>query len=285
MTIEYSGGGTDPDRLLRLLWRRSRSDALAHAARPGDTATSADTDSAGDRTKPPRGRKPRLTLDAVVSGAIALADAEGLSATSMSAVAASLGVATMTLYTYVPSKPDLLDLMVDEALAERALPGPGEPRPPGWRAQIELYAERTRAMYQRHPWLRHISTIRPPIGPGMLAEREYVLSVFLDTALSPHQMDAAALAIATYVDTTCGRTAESAELERLTGQTNDNWWHERTQLWEEYFDTERHPTMTHIWNSGGFDKGTAESMTAAHEFGFQRLLDGIQALIDDATSR
>ncbi|MEQ7128449.1 TetR/AcrR family transcriptional regulator [Actinopolymorpha sp. B11F2] len=283
MTIEYSGGGTDPDRLLALLWRRSRTGPVAPAARVA--AANADASGESEKTRPPRGRKPRLTLDAVVTAAIALADAEGLPAMSMNAVAATLGVATMTLYTYVPSKPDLIDLMVDEALSERALPAPGEPRPPGWRAQVELYAERTRTMYQRHPWLRHISTIRPPIGPGMLAEREYVLSAFLDTGLSPQQMDAAALAIGTYVETTCGRTAESAELERLTGQSNDDWWHERTLLWEEYFDGERHPTMTHIWNSGGFDKGTAESMTVAHAFGFQRLLDGIQALIEENSPR
>jgi AcrR family transcriptional regulator len=268
MTIEYSGGGADPDRLLAMLWRRSR----APAAPPAES----------EQTKPARGRRPRLTLDAVVTAAIALADTAGLPAMSMSAVAASLGVATMTLYTYVPSKPDLIDLMVDEALTERALPAPGAPRPSGWRAQVELYAQRTLEMYQRHPWLRRISTIRPPIGPGMLAEREYVLSTLVDTGLRPQQLDAAALAIGTYVDATCSRTAESDELERATGQSNDDWWHDRTLLWDEYFDVERHPTMTHIWNSGGFDKGTAESMAVSHEFGFQRLLDGIQALIDAA---
>ncbi|WP_020577126.1 TetR/AcrR family transcriptional regulator C-terminal domain-containing protein [Actinopolymorpha alba] len=261
MTIEYSGGG-DPDRILAMLWRRTR---------PADP-----------EAKTPRGRKPRLTLDSVVAAAIALADAEGLPAMSMGRVAGSLGVGTMTLYSYVPSKAELLDLMVDEVLGERTLPAPGEPRPDGWRAQVELYAERTRAMYDRHPWLRHVSTVRPPIGPGMLAEREYLLSTLAGTGLTFAQQDAAAMAVATFVNATASLEVESAQIERATGQSHDAWWQEREALWEEYFDVERYPTMTHIWTSGGFDKGTSDATAAGHEFGFQRLLDGIQVIIDQA---
>lgn len=264
MTVEYSGAGGDPDRILRMLWRRTRPETEA-----------------ADR--PARGRRPKLTLDAVVTAAIALADEEGLPAMSMSRVAAALGVATMTLYTYVPSKAELIDLMVDEAFEERALPAPGEPRPAGWRAQVELYAERTRTMHRRHPWLRRISAVRPPIGPGMLAEREYVLSTLADTGLSGQQIDAAAIAVTTFVHATAGIEVESAHLEHDTQQSHEAWWQERERLWEDYFDVERYPTMTRIWNSGGFDKGIAESTRAAHEFGFDRLLDGVQVSIDQAT--
>jgi AcrR family transcriptional regulator len=258
MTIEYSGGG-DPDRILPLLWRHSRH--------------------VDDDTRPARGRKPRLTVDAVVAAAIALADAEGLPAMSMQRVAASLGVGTMTLYTYVPSKAELIDLMVDEVLGERALPGPGEPRPDGWREQIALYVDRTRAMYRRHPWLGRISAVRPPIGPGMLAEREYVLSVFVGLGLPVERIDEAALAVSTYVTTTASLEVESEQLERATGQSNDAWWAERTQLWEDYFDVERYPTMTAIWNAGGFDRGSREADTGSHDFGLARLLDGIELMI------
>jgi len=258
MGVEHSGRA-DPDRILPLLWRHTRPVAA-------------------DDSRPGLGRRRRLTLDAVVTAALALADADGLAAMSMNQVAASLGVGTMTLYTYVPSKADLVDLMVDEVLTERALPGPSEPRPEPWREQVALYAERTRAMYRRHPWLRHVSTVRPPIGPGMLAEREYVLSTLAGTGLTPQQLNAAALAITAFVTTTASLETDSDELERSTGQSHDAWWQERTQLWEEYFDVERHPTMTRVWNSGGFDRGTTDQMAAAHEFGFERLLDGIEAM-------
>src|SRR5689334_4521496 len=94
----------------------------------------------------------------------------------MARLAGDLGVGTMTLYSYVPSRDELVDLMVDDVLLSRDLPGPHDPRPAHWRDQVLLYADRTRSMYAAHPWMAQVSQIRPPIGPGMLAEREYVLS-------------------------------------------------------------------------------------------------------------
>lgn len=257
MTVQHSGGG-QPDRTLALLWR--------HRQPPGEA--------------PKLGRKPTLDLDRVVTAGIALADEHGLAAASMNGVAKALGVGTMTLYTYVPFKNELLDLMVDQVLCDLALPGPGEPRPAAWRDQIELYSDRTRAMYRRHRWLARISTIRPPVGPGMLAAREYLLSALFGIGLSPAQTNTAALAITTYVDSAAGLEAESDQLEETTGQTNDAWWLERNDLWETYFDVDRHPAMTAIWHADGFGEGTRESAADAYRFGLDRLLDGIQALAD-----
>lgn len=258
MTVQHSGGGS-PDRTLALLWRHHRT---------------------AEQSRPALGRRPTLSLDAVVDAGIALADAEGLPAASMTRVAKALGVGTMTLYTYVPSKDELLDLMTDQVLGERALPGPGEPRPAYWREQVELYSEQTRAMFQRHRWLADVSAVRPPVGPGMLSGWEYLLSALLIIGLTPTQVNEASLAITTYVDSAAGVEADSERLEQTTGQTNDAWWQDRNELWETYFDVERHPAMTAIWNAGGFHSGTRETAADAYRFGLDRLLDGIQALVD-----
>ena len=85
----------------------------------------------------------------IVRAALAVADREGLTAMSMVRVAEEAGAGTMSLYTYVPGKAELIDLMVDAVLTERDLPGPDDPRPGDWLEQIELYAERTRAAYRR----------------------------------------------------------------------------------------------------------------------------------------
>jgi AcrR family transcriptional regulator len=252
---EFSGRA-DPDRILPLLWR--------HKA-------------AADGHKPATGRPAKLTVDTVVSAGIALADVDGLAATSMARLAAQLGVGTMTLYTYVPSRNELIDLMVDEVLASRALPSPDEPRPEGWRAQVELYAERTRAMYVEHPWLAQVSTVRPPIGPGMLAEREYVLSTVSNLGLAPDRVNTAALTISAFVTAAARLDAENAQLRRATGQSNDAWWRQRNELWEDWFDVERHPTMTKLWHAGGFDRGADEQFGDAYAYGLQLLLDGIEA--------
>src|SRR5699024_884374 len=59
---------------------------------------------------PRKGPARRLEVDDVVGAAVALADADGLGAVTLRRVAERLGVATMTLYTYVPTKAELIDL-------------------------------------------------------------------------------------------------------------------------------------------------------------------------------
>ncbi|XVQ06907.1 TetR/AcrR family transcriptional regulator C-terminal domain-containing protein [Spirillospora sp. CA-255316] len=181
-----------------------------------------------------------------------------------------------TLYTHVPGKAELIDLMVDAVMGERELPGPGHPsRPAGWRAQVEHYAAQTRAVHRRHPWLREVSTARPPLGPGTMAEYEYLLSALHGAGLRASQMFAAAGTITTYVVAAARQEAEDIQAEQTTGQTWDAWWAERQHLWEEYFDTEAYPTMTQVWLDGGFedDPSTEDSYT----YGLQRLLDGIES--------
>jgi AcrR family transcriptional regulator len=245
-------GGTDPDRILPLLWRH-KSPARGRTGRP-----------------------PRLSVDAVVAAGIAIADADGLEAASMARVAARLGVATMTLYTYVPSRTELVELMVDDVLHGRNLPGPGDERPPSWRDQIHLYADSTLAMYRDHPWLCQVSRVRPPLGPGMLAESEYVLSVVSGLGLPLERVNTAAVAITMFVTAAARHEGENAHLRRASGESNDAWWSRRGQLWEDWFDVERHPAMTALWNSGGFDRGPDQQAADAFAYGLRLLLDGIE---------
>jgi AcrR family transcriptional regulator len=247
---EFSGR-SDPARILPLLWRHGKGGRRATTGRPA-----------------------RLSVDAVVGAAIGLADAEGLTAASMARLATTLGVGTMTLYTYVKSRSDLLDLMVDQVLLERALPGPGQARPEGWRAQLELFGERTRAVYRSHPWLAQISRMRPPIGPGTIAESEYVLSVMAQTGLPLEQLSTAVTMITGFVTAAAHRDAEAELLRRATGESNDTWWLSRAELWE-WFDETRFPTMTRVWNAGGYRRSPDQEAEEAYRYGLALLLDGI----------
>ncbi|SEF26352.1 transcriptional regulator, TetR family [Amycolatopsis pretoriensis] len=255
MTAERTGAD-DVDRTLALLWRAR-----------------------GGAAEPTRGRRPTLTIERIVAAAIAVADADGLAAASMHRVAKELGAGTMTLYTYVPGKAELVDLMVDDVLVERRLPGPGEPRPADWRAQVALYAERTREAYRTHSWLCEVSRVRPPLGPGQLAGQEYLLSIMDDLGLPPRQAVAAANGIGTYVDANAALGAENTRLERSTGQSTEAWWHQRSSFWENYFVVDAHPAMNRIWLGGGFDESAKGQGEAAFEFGLNRMLDGIQAQV------
>jgi DNA-binding transcriptional regulator YhcF (GntR family) len=69
-----------------------------------------------------RAAEPDQARERIVAAAIAIADAEGLGAVSMRRIATDLGMATMSLYHYLPGKDDLIAAMVDEAFGDDELP-------------------------------------------------------------------------------------------------------------------------------------------------------------------
>lgn len=95
----------------------------------------------GSHNKPGRSG---LTVRSIVLAAIELANAEGLDAVSMRQVAERLGVGTMSLYTHVPGKGELVDLMVDTAYGDLYTDVDAPSRQPGgWRGALSFVAART----------------------------------------------------------------------------------------------------------------------------------------------
>ncbi|GAA4968498.1 TetR/AcrR family transcriptional regulator [Actinoplanes utahensis] len=220
------------------------------------------------RTRPAKkaaGRPPKLSVDEVVAAAIRIADTDGLAAASMARVAGALGTATMTLYTYVPSRADLIALMVDDVLLARRLEF-GD----GWRERVALFSARTREMYAAHPWLTEVSLVRPPLGPGTMAEREFLIATMTAAGVPVGQINRAALTVTAYVYAFAREAGEDARLSRDSGQSTESWWHERGDFWEDWFDVEAYPAMTALWNAGGFED------QAAHDYGLALILDGIE---------
>ncbi len=124
--------------------------------------------------RPRRGRPPAHSRTAITAEAVALADAEGLAAVTMRAVAARIGAGTMSLYSYVPNKETLLELMIDHVSGDHRLP----PEPSGdWRADLRRLAHEQRALMHRHPWLPAALPVRRTLGPNSLAVIEYALAV------------------------------------------------------------------------------------------------------------
>src|ERR1700733_1336935 len=64
------------------------------------------------------GRPPQHSRDEITAAAIAIADREGLDAVSMRRVAAELGTGAASLYRYLDTREDLLDLMIDATGSE-----------------------------------------------------------------------------------------------------------------------------------------------------------------------
>jgi len=128
------------------------------------------------------GRPAQHSRAEITAVALAMADGEGLDAVSMRRVAAELGTGAASLYRYVETRDELLDLMTDAAAAEYDLPEPSG----DWLADLVTVGEQTRAILLRHAWLAGLIVTRPVIGPNGVALIEHVLTV-----LAPHPADLA----------------------------------------------------------------------------------------------
>jgi AcrR family transcriptional regulator len=134
-----------------------------------------------------RGRPAERSRLEITSAAVALADHAGLTAVTMRAVAAELGTGAGTLYRYVRTREDLLDLMIDAAAAEYRL----DPPSGDWRADLLAFGRAQRTIMRRHGWLPELLGIRPTLGPNGVAVLDHVLTVLVDhPARAERKLDA-----------------------------------------------------------------------------------------------
>ncbi|MFV0524676.1 MAG: TetR/AcrR family transcriptional regulator [Acidimicrobiales bacterium] len=121
-----------------------------------------------------RARRPRLSRDRVVEGAIELADGIGASSLTIRKLATHLGVKPMAIYNYVASKEEILDAMVDAVFGE--FTSPPEDRP--WREAIGIRCHSARAVLARHPWATPLLDSRTSPGPETVRHHNAVLGCF-----------------------------------------------------------------------------------------------------------
>ena len=99
----------------------------------------------------------------------------------MRPLAAELGTGAASLYRYVATREDLLDLMTDETATEFHLPTPSG----DWQADLLSIARQARNIMRRHPWLPALIITRPVLGPHGADLLEYVLDVLADHPAEP----------------------------------------------------------------------------------------------------
>lgn len=264
---EYAGRG-DPRRTMALLWGRGEV--------------------------PTRGPKQALTVPEIVAAAIGIADAGGLGAVSMRNVAERLGKSAMGLYTYVPGKAELLDLMLDRVQGE--LPTDYS-LDEGWRAAAERCARDEWAFYERHPWVLQVSGARAALGPHEFDLYETQLRLFDGLGLSGVEMTRAVGVLASFVRGAAKAVSDARTAERETGLSDDDWWNARAPLLEELEDdtwAERYPTVTRLSEEHVFDQLDRPDDTTPYlvqdaldtfEFGLQRMLDGLEAYVASRRKR
>ncbi|UFS93305.1 TetR/AcrR family transcriptional regulator [Nocardia huaxiensis] len=249
--MDYSGSG-DPQRTIELLW--------------------------GLPPKPRRGPKPKLTVEDIADTAIRLADSDGLAAVTLRRVAEELGVTAMSLYGYVPSKAELLDLIADRVLRDYPMPADDGA---GWRPRLEAVARANWSLYLAHPWLLQIAASRPVPGPHLTAKYDYELRAVDGLGLTDVDMDLVVALVNDYVRGAARTAVDAARAEAETGRTDQQWWDAIGPALARAADPERFPTAARVGSSAGAEYGSAVDPARAFEFGLRRLLDGLERFIDD----
>jgi AcrR family transcriptional regulator len=143
------------------------------------------------------GQPSGLDRDRITEVTVRLLDAEGMAKFSMRRLAAELNVTAMSVYWYVDTKDDLLELALDAVFGELELPDPDSGA--DWREQVRALAGGYRALLVRHPWVSPLIGTFLNIGPHSMAFSLCVQKVVRNTGLPPYGQMGALSAVLQFV--------------------------------------------------------------------------------------
>lgn len=225
----------------------------------------------GVAADPQRGPKREMSVEKIVAAAVELADAEGLGAVSMAAVAAKLGFTPMSLYRYVTAKDDLLLLMQEEATG---LPPDEHREQEGWQAKLRALFDAQVQHYLAHPWILSLPITGSPITPNSSAWLDAGLTALAETPLSESERLAVALAVTGearwYGQVSAGYTAQA----RSTGLSQAEVSARESALFDQVITADEYPSLRRAIDAGVF---TAED--DPFRFAMERIFDGVDAYI------
>ncbi|TCO51025.1 TetR family transcriptional regulator [Kribbella antiqua] len=207
-----------------------------------------------------RGPKPAITLTEIAEAGIRIADIEGLDAVSMQRVADDLPVTKMALYRHVPGKTELVAVMSDLAIG----PPPEHPAQP-WRQALKTWAFDLYAAFAKHPWLLQSTIGRRLLGPNELTWMDRGIRALTDSGLSGGEQFDSILVLTSHVRNIAQQTI-------TTGLTEEHI----NRALADILTTEaaRFPSLTAALTTAG------GSENQGLEFGLDRILDGLEALIN-----
>jgi AcrR family transcriptional regulator len=221
------------------------------------------------RTRAAAPARETLTREQIVQAAMETLDAEGLAGLSMRKLAAKLGSGATSLYWHVPTKDDLIDLLIDETYGEVDVP---EAELAGWRSGAMLFAHSLRAMILRHPWLPEVVYTRPSIGPNATAMGSRGLVLFRAGGFADR--DVAMGSIISYVfGTANAEVAVRTSIEK-SGQTTEEWV-------RDVLDLARVATADDAEMQESLRRRSNRDLATMHNeafvFGHDCLLDGLES--------
>lgn len=237
----------------------------------------------GMHEAPQRGPSRGLSHERIVTAAIEIADAEGLSAVTMQRVAEALGFTTMSLYRYLASKDELLQLMQDAAAA----PPKVDRWPPKgtWQDALRQWAHQLQEIYRRRPWILQIPRdLSGVLMPNAMAVADRGLAVLADLQIGEDEKVATILNVSLM-------TGAYVTLERELATGSEVLFEEPAlELLAEVITAERLPHLAPIMLTGEWvgaprqeHDPAAGDVNSEFTFGLDRLIEGLELL--DARNR
>jgi AcrR family transcriptional regulator len=232
----------------------------------------------GVAANPQRGPKREMSVERIVDVAVDLADAGGLPAVSMAAVASELGFTPMSLYRYVTAKDDLVLLMQERGIG---VPPESIVEADGWRAGLDAWTRATVAIYLEHPWMLDIPIASTPVTPNNLAWLESALQVLESVPISLNDKASIVLALIAQARWESHVSRGYAEAARAAGATPDDLEIAATVILDQLVTPEEFPFVHAALKAGVFSPD-ADPADNPFAFGQSRVLDGIESYLASA---
>ncbi|QDP96048.1 TetR/AcrR family transcriptional regulator [Microlunatus elymi] len=208
-----------------------------------------------------RGPKPRVDRALIVATAIRIADAEGIEAASMQRIAGEVGVTKMALYRHVPARAELVALMIEAAM------GPAPDTSGSWQQGLRAWADAIRAGFGTHRWLSAAASGGRLIGPNELGWMEAGLAALDELELTAAERLDTLVLVSSHVRGIVQQQgaddpeqAIGAPLAAVVGDRAADF----------------------PLSIGAFAASAEAGQTdQAYEYGLQRILAGVEALVSD----
>src|SRR5688572_121185 len=225
----------------------------------------------GIAASPQRGPKREMSVERIVEAAVEIADAEGLGAVSMAAVAARLGYTPMSLYRYVTAKDDLILLMQEEATG---LPPGSIADAVGWRAKLEALCHAMIQLYLEHPWVLEVPINGSPTTPNSAAWMDAGLAALEDTPLTHGERLSSMLLITGHARWAGMVFAGYARIEREDGATDEEVARREDATFRQLITADAYPALR-----AAIDADVFLDASDPFTFNLARSLDGLEAYI------
>ncbi|GGO43797.1 TetR/AcrR family transcriptional regulator [Streptomyces lasiicapitis] len=230
-----------------------------------------------------------LDRDRITEATIRLLDAEGLAKFSMRRLATELNVTAMSVYWYVDTKDDLLELALDRVAEEVRLPAAeGDTgtaaAPDAWREELRELAAGYRDLLVRHPWVSPLIGEFLNIGPNWLAFSLAIQRAVKNTGLTPYRQNGAIAAVFQFVYGF--GTIEGHFIARCAaaGMTQDEYFRDAVgTVNEELADNEAVRSAAELMESRS--EGTVSEMWERDfTIALDLMIAGIESMLDPAVT-